>query len=143
MRPIASKLPYEPIIVYTAPEHYTDASIDEMFAAIAAQLDEHGPCYLIANTVSSDLDFPKMIKVMKGQTRGGPGTSSDTRILEAVFVASHAVVTLLRDMMAQSQATSQRYVPLFSDYQEALDFLRVRIKLAARQAEASPDSSSV
>lgn len=123
------KLANQPIIVVSILKSGASVKdIAENFDAIGTFLDQFGDCYLIA-TSSTDLKFTlfDVITAIQAHMKGGAGSASDKRIIEAVVANAPLVTRFFRDMV--SRIPGKRHVPIFDTYEEAYLYICGRIEL--------------
>lgn len=113
------KIDGKPIVIAKMSGHITAPEIMAMYAETLTHIDEKTPhLYRITDTVEATSSFPEMLKAITS-VENVPGSSSDPHLKKVMFVGTNAWVQLATQMFHKLGLS----VPIFSDTQQALDYI--------------------
>ena len=120
----SERLTNEPIIVNTYDGFVTAEDIRQGALAVAEHARHiEGNVYVVGDIHTTTSSFAEVLEILRDQTRGGEGTTTDPRI-QVVLVGNTAMGKLFVDAMRHSKHGGVS-VPMFPTMQAALDSVRV------------------
>jgi hypothetical protein len=120
------QLPDEPIIVVTLSGDITVEVVQDMFAQCAQLADDMGGrVYRLTDIRLTEITFPELVQVLSKISKGQPGSPSDPRIC-GVLLGTHGWSRFFVDSLHQEQY-GQLNIPIFEEFDAALDYLREQI----------------
>lgn len=122
------RLPNEPIIIATLSGDLTSDIVQQMFDESSTLMEEiEGKVYRITDIRLTEISFPDLVQVLGRSAHRQPGSPSDPRIC-GVLVGTHGWSRFFTESLQQEQY-GQLNIPIFDDFDAALDYLREQIAL--------------
>lgn len=122
------KMKDEPIIRATVTGNMTGQDAVEIFTRSAEILKTiKGHAFRITDVRKMDTNFADVMDMLKEASKGMPGSTTDPN-LSVVMVGPHSLTRFFANAMRQGQFGSAN-VPVFQEMDDALDYVRMRIKV--------------